>query len=169
MGAGTNWKRSLAPDRRNSTTRATTAAAREIAPPTQMLARGPNASANQPTSGAPTGLVPRNATTYSAMTRPRISGSVPSCTRWLAAWARKICTKPVGTRIAAVSRYVGMSPDSVPSTPKPTAAPSTSHTEGRTRRRVLASAPAAIAVVSRPNVTAPVWNTFFASTASVSW
>ncbi|OLB76935.1 MAG: hypothetical protein AUI14_17560 [Actinobacteria bacterium 13_2_20CM_2_71_6] len=66
-----------------------------------------------------------------------------------------------------------MMPDSVPTTPKATAPPSTTHTDGRDRRRVPARAPpsepTASAVVSSPKVAAPLWKTFLARTASVNW
>jgi len=56
--------------------------------PIQIAARAPATWASQPTSGAPIVLVPMNTRKYNAMTRPRYAASVPSWTRWLAAWAR---------------------------------------------------------------------------------
>ncbi len=49
-----------------------------------MVHRGPQASPIQPTSGEPSGVPPMKIAMYSAITRPRICGSVLNCTEVLA-------------------------------------------------------------------------------------
>ena len=50
------------------------------AAPTPSAQRGPNRSATQPTMGAPIGVPPSAMARKIAITRPRIAGSVESCT-----------------------------------------------------------------------------------------
>ena len=60
------------------------------AAPTPSAHRGPNVSATHPTKGAPMGVAPTAMARNSAMTRPRISGSVES---WMVLFAVvvKVC------------------------------------------------------------------------------
>ncbi len=59
----------------------TIAAAKPAAAPMPSAQRGPNVSATQPTIGAPSGVPPKARARRMATTRPRMAGSVDSCTR----------------------------------------------------------------------------------------
>jgi hypothetical protein len=56
------------------------AAIKPDAAATPMDHRGPYWSATQPTKGAPRGVPPAKMAMYSAITRPRMAGSVVVCT-----------------------------------------------------------------------------------------
>ena len=51
-----------------------------MAAPTPSAQRAPKSSDTQPAIGPPMGVEPRKTTASRARTRPRIAGSVPSCT-----------------------------------------------------------------------------------------
>jgi len=67
-------------------------------PQTAMPTRGPACVMIQPTTGAPTGVPPVNASMYSPMTRPRTAGSTHICTDEFAiAWKARF-PAPITTR-----------------------------------------------------------------------
>lgn len=63
--------------------------------------RAENVSAIQPTNGEPIGVVPRKTSVYSAMTRPRIDGSVDI---WIAVFAEVIIVSEQKPTAMEVSR-----------------------------------------------------------------
>jgi hypothetical protein len=110
------------------------------APPSSRPARGPAASASQPTSGAPIGVEPRNTTEYSAITRPRSAGPAPSCSDELTPAAKVTLAMPSGTSASAWSVSVGASAASSWAAPK--SAAETVSSPGPVRLRApAASAP----------------------------
>jgi hypothetical protein len=69
-----------------------------------MVHRGPNVSPTQPMMGAPTGVPPMKIAMYRAITRPRIAGSVASCTLVFAAVIRVSDDSPTGISARAKVR-----------------------------------------------------------------
>ena len=83
---------------------ATRTAAKPDAAPTPSAQRGPNLSAIHPTKGAPIGVPPSAMAMRSAITRPRMDGSVESCIRLLVALVRVKAATPITTRAPANSQ-----------------------------------------------------------------
>ena len=77
------------------------AAAKPEAAPAPSAQRGPKWSAIQPTIGAPTSVPPSATPTLSAITRPRICGSVESCIRPLVALPKVSVAAPMTASVAA--------------------------------------------------------------------
>ena len=118
------------PRRRASSRPMTAAAAAEITPPASRLIRGPNCSATQPTSGEPSGAPPRKTSMYRPITRPRMSGVVPSWTVEFAAVLKVSRVRPVGTSRTRNSQNYGISAVSISSTPNANAAVTSSRRPG---------------------------------------
>ena len=76
----------------------TIAADTPAAAPTPSAQRGPNRSATQPTIGAPIGVPPSAMARRIAITRPRMAGSVESCTRLLLELVKVCAETPMTTR-----------------------------------------------------------------------
>ena len=66
-------------------------------PPTASPQRGPNSSLTQPTIGPPMGVLPSIAMVYTAMTRPRMTGSARSWICELQVARNAICPAPTST------------------------------------------------------------------------
>ena len=101
-----------------------------------------------------------------------MSGLTLSCMVALAAVIIVSAVTPTSGRTRANVRYVGMKPAMTSVTPNSTAAETTSRCRGVPRRAASsapASDPTAMAEPSRPNSPAPLWNTFVAIRAVVSW
>ncbi len=60
--------------------------------------------------GAPNGVPPMKQIRYSAITRPRMVGSTPSCTDAFAAVVNVSIARPVGTSSTAVESKLGIEP-----------------------------------------------------------
>src|SRR5699024_2699361 len=144
----------------------------EAIAPTPIDQRAPQFSAIQPTTGAPTGVEPKNTMRYRLITRPRTVGSVPSGIVVVAAVIIVRVKKPTRIDIAENAQKLGMIAISPEETPKPNAAPSTRRTRGRFRRAAAsapASEPIAMTEPSSPYSPAPLPNTSRAITAEVNW
>ena len=119
-----------------------------------MPQRAPNTPAVQPTIGAPSGVPPMKHMRYSAMTRPRIVGSTPSCTDAFAAVVNVSIAHPAGTSMRAVDANPGIDPAATSINPNAVAAPTRNSDDGRRVRRVAriapTQAPTASAVDSNP-------------------
>ena len=70
-------------------------AANPEAAPTPSDQRGPSVSATQPTTGAPMGVPPSAIASRIAITRPRIAGAVPSCSRLFVELAKVSADTPI--------------------------------------------------------------------------
>src|SRR6266542_1789106 len=159
LGRGRTRRLSRSPLVRSCQTSATTAVRKEIRPAPQMLDGTPNRSAHQPATDAPTGVLPRKTSTYSAMTRPRYRPCTPIWTRWFADCARYTEKNPVGTSRIIATMNDGAKPTTNSSNPNAAAAPIIMYAPGRLRRplpaRAPPNAPTASDVVSRPNDDGP--------------
>src|SRR5690625_737262 len=144
----------------------------EAMAPTPIDHRAPQCSAIHPTTGAPTGLEPKNTMRYRLMTRPLTVGSVLSWIVVLAAVIMVRVKNPTRTDVAEKAQNVGMIAMSPEVMPKPKAAPTTKRTRGLDRRaaaRAPARDPIAMTEPSSPYSPAPRSNTSRAITAEVSW
>ena len=107
------------------------------------------------------------------MTRPRICGSTPSCTKLLFATLNTRAAAPVGTSITANETNPGISPAATVNRPKTTTETTRNRCRGRALRRVESSAPisepTAKQVESSPKASAPRSKTSRDISAIVTW
>ena len=80
---------------------ATRAARKPDAAPTPSAQRGPKLLATHPTIGAPIGVPPSATPTRSAITRPRMAGSVESCIRLFVVLLKVSAATPMTTSAPA--------------------------------------------------------------------
>src|SRR4051812_33491698 len=99
-------------------------------------------------TGAPNGVPPKNTSTYTAMTRPRIDGVDSSWHNELADVVMVRIATPVGTSKTQSAQYDGMNASANSSTPKTNAEPYSKVCRGR-GRRAAPSAP-----IRQPNASA---------------
>ena len=120
--------------------------------------RGPKVSATQPTIGAPKGVPPEAMAKNIAITRPRIAGSVDSCTVLFAVVVKVCADTPMITRTRANSQWLGMMAARAQETPKMAAATKSSAVWGLLRlaaRSAPTTDPTAMVVVRNPYWLAP--------------
>src|SRR5450631_2293830 len=105
---------------RVTTQRATRAAAKPDEAPMPSAQRAPKWFATQPTIGAPIGVPPSAIPTRSAITLPRIEGSVESCIMLFVELVNVKAATPITTRAPANHQYPGANAASVHPIPKTT-------------------------------------------------
>ena len=162
-------RRARAVNRRSPTN--TTLANTVARPPTAIPTRGLVTLLNHPMNGPPIGVVPSTAIVYTAITRPRICGSEPSCTIELFAPMNVIWPAPITRMMTNATPSVGVSATAVMANPN--TRPATN-----SRRRVACerwatmsdpkSAPTPITTVIAPYVSALPWNVTRASSGMIT-
>jgi hypothetical protein len=125
-----------------------------------------------PMSMAPTGAPPWLMAMYRAITRPRIVGSLVSCTVEFDVVRAVMLDSPAGMRMRANSQYEGASAINNVQTATLVMAMSSVRSLGMVRRALSSapvSEPTASIEPSRPYAVAPLWNTVVAMSAFVTW
>ena len=104
--------------RRRSSSAATRPVASVAAPPSASAQRGPKPPARRPASGPPSGVLPKKTTPQRAITRPRIVGSLLSCSSELVVATKTTAAMPIGTRATSAHVEIGRGGDRSVKAPK---------------------------------------------------
>ena len=133
--------------------------------PTASDQRGPKWLATQPTIGAPIVVPPSATPTRSAITLPRMDGSVESCMMLFVPLVKVRAAAPLTARAAANHQYPGASAARVQPSPKTPAPIDRDAKPGFFRpaaNNAPESEPTAMMEESRPKARASQWKTFTA-------
>ena len=148
-----------------------TATATQVIAPSPRPARAPATAITQPTIGPPIGVEPWKATNQSAITRPRIDGSAPSCRVELPVDMKEMLAAPTNPSATSSNARFGASVASVIAAPKAAEATTSVRMPVFPRAattRPPATAPSPIAAVMKPKPVAPACRPRLAITGSVT-